>query len=150
IEVMRRHLMEPPPPVESARPDCPASIAAAIKRMLEKDPAERWPNMDAAVEGIGVTVLGNDHPVRTQLITLARSGPQVEKVRRMSTPRSPAPAIRSSKTTRSAPPVATGSQRPYSGRVIAIGGVAALAAGVWAVLTFLNVQRPAGTSTATA
>ncbi len=38
-----KHLTEDPVPVARRRPDCPADLAAAVMRCLEKDPARRWP-----------------------------------------------------------------------------------------------------------
>ncbi len=39
--VMRKHLTEVPPPLDSVRPDVPAPLAAAVARVLAKDPAQR-------------------------------------------------------------------------------------------------------------
>jgi eukaryotic-like serine/threonine-protein kinase len=47
VSVAMRHVTEPPPSVLELRPDCPARVAAAVDRALEKDPADRFPTMDA-------------------------------------------------------------------------------------------------------
>src|SRR3989454_156855 len=49
MSVMYAHFNRPPRPVTDLRPDCPANLAAAVMRMLEKDPARRWPTMDDVV-----------------------------------------------------------------------------------------------------
>ena len=40
--VLQKVLSEQAPPVESLRPDTPASLALAVNRALEKEPADRW------------------------------------------------------------------------------------------------------------
>jgi eukaryotic-like serine/threonine-protein kinase len=47
VSVAMRHVTEPPPSVLELRPDCPPRVAAAVGRALEKDPADRFPTMDA-------------------------------------------------------------------------------------------------------
>src|SRR5256885_4026405 len=47
VAVAMQHVSEPPPSVLEVRPDVPVRVARAVDRALEKDPAERWPTMDA-------------------------------------------------------------------------------------------------------
>src|SRR6266516_3197464 len=49
MSVMYAHFNQPPRPVTELRPDCPPNLAAAVMRMLQKDPARRWPTMDDVV-----------------------------------------------------------------------------------------------------
>ena len=42
-----KHVNEPPPSVLDVRGDVPLRVAAAVDRALEKDPAQRFPSMDA-------------------------------------------------------------------------------------------------------
>src|SRR5437879_5939384 len=58
MSVMYAHFNRPPRPVTDLRPDCPANLAAAVMRMLEKDPARRWPTMDDVV---AVCEIGRAH-----------------------------------------------------------------------------------------
>src|SRR3989454_3871249 len=76
MSVMYAHFNRPPRPVTDLRPDCPANLAAAVMRMLEKDPARRWPTMDDVVAVCGRPSLRHDDPIRREMITLAKSGSQ--------------------------------------------------------------------------
>jgi serine/threonine protein kinase len=50
-----------PPHLREVRPDCPAPLADAIMRMLEKKPSDRWPSLDALlpVLGTGLSIDGS-------------------------------------------------------------------------------------------
>jgi serine/threonine-protein kinase len=39
--IMKQHLADVPPPLETARPDAPPDVSQLYKKMLEKDPAKR-------------------------------------------------------------------------------------------------------------
>src|SRR5438445_84109 len=73
MAVMYAHFNERPRPVTELRPDCPANLAAAVMRMLAKDPAGRWPSMDDVIAVCGRPSLRHDDPVRGEMITLARA-----------------------------------------------------------------------------
>ncbi|TMK95793.1 MAG: serine/threonine protein kinase, partial [Actinobacteria bacterium] len=47
VAVAMRHVSEPPPNVLDVRPEVPARVAHAVGRALQKDPAARFPTMDA-------------------------------------------------------------------------------------------------------
>jgi tRNA A-37 threonylcarbamoyl transferase component Bud32 len=47
VAVAMQHVSEAPPSLLDARPDVPARVAHAVDRALEKDPAARFPTMDA-------------------------------------------------------------------------------------------------------
>src|SRR5213596_417504 len=74
MSVMYAHFNQPPRPVTELRPDCPPNLADAVMRMLEKEPARRWPNMDDVVAVCGRPSLRHDDPIRREMITLAQSG----------------------------------------------------------------------------
>ena len=95
MAIMYAHFNEPPPPITTARADCPPAIAAAVMKMLEKDPANRWPTVEAAVASFGAAPLAPDDPVRTQLMTLAMKGGASQMLAGLSTPQSPTPLGRS-------------------------------------------------------
>ena len=95
MAIMYAHFNEPPAPLETVRADCPPAIAAAVMRMLEKDPDKRWPNVETAVAAFGGAPLAPDHPVRSQMMTLATQGGTSQLLAKFSTPPSPSPAGRS-------------------------------------------------------
>lgn len=72
-QVLRGHLLDTAPDVRDFRPDCPAVVADAIKRMLAKTPEERFPTLDPFVsllEGIpGI----DQEQLRAHISSLARS-----------------------------------------------------------------------------
>jgi len=95
MAIMYAHFNEPPPPITTARPDCPPAIAAAVMKMLEKEPENRWPTVEAAVASFGAAPLAPDDPVRTQLMTLAMKGGASQLLAGLVTPQSPPPVGRS-------------------------------------------------------
>ena len=56
-QILARQLTEPIPPVEEARPDLPAALAAAIDRCAQKDPAERFQTAEALVDALDAAQL---------------------------------------------------------------------------------------------
>jgi serine/threonine-protein kinase len=71
MQVMYAHFNQPPRPVTELRPDCPPNLGDAVMRMLQKDPARRWPSMDDVVAVSGRPSLRHDDPIRREMITLA-------------------------------------------------------------------------------
>ena len=47
VAVAMKHINEPPPSLLEKRPDVPVRLVYAIERALAKDPADRFPSMDA-------------------------------------------------------------------------------------------------------
>jgi serine/threonine-protein kinase len=72
VNLLYDHCHTPPTPLQALAPDCPPEIAAAVMRMLEKDPANRWPSVEAAVEAIGTVTDSKSGVVRTHMLTLAK------------------------------------------------------------------------------
>jgi hypothetical protein len=70
-------------------------LAATVMRMLEKDPSQRFPTMEAATSAMGSVSLSPDDPVRTQMMTLAAAGENLKLLERFSTPVSQPSAVRS-------------------------------------------------------
>jgi serine/threonine-protein kinase len=114
MAVMFAQFQETPKPILDSRPDCPPRLAEIVMRMLEKEPEKRWPTIDDAVAAVGASPLAHDDPTRKQLISMAVSSENARLTKRISTPTSPAPAVRRSTTVRSEvlaeaqPPVAPG------------------------------------------
>ncbi len=94
MSVMYAHVHNPPAPLREKREDCPEEVAAAVMRMLAKDPAERFPTLEAAAAAIGEPHPESVEEARDRLIDLARSGEHRRVMDLMSTPRSPLPRVR--------------------------------------------------------
>ena len=108
-EIITKHLFNPPPDIKLDRPDLPASVSDAITRMLAKEPAARFPDLDTAIAAIGPPNPAQVDAVRGRLMSIARSTP--ERKPRLSVPMSPLPATRPSARTAvmpsGSPPAAT-------------------------------------------
>ncbi len=119
IGLLYAQVHEPPPPVADLRPDCPPETAAALMRMLEKNPAQRWPDVEAAVAAVGGAPLTREDPIRTQLASLAQAKADAD-VRRLATPVSPVPPTRRARPKKRRVPIAL-----WALPVIALLGAAA-------------------------
>ncbi len=76
-EIMRGHLLEPPPPLRTLRVDVPTGIVDVVHRMLEKEPGKRFPSLaDAAtaLEAAGAGLKGA--PARRTVPTASAGVPQ--------------------------------------------------------------------------
>ncbi|HEY8174925.1 MAG TPA: protein kinase [Gemmatimonadaceae bacterium] len=92
-EIITQHLFEAVPDLRQANPEVPEHVVEVVKKMLAKDPAERFPDIDTAIHALGAPASKKEGDVvRTQMISLAKSGPQ-KKVR-MSVPMSPIPVTK--------------------------------------------------------
>jgi serine/threonine-protein kinase len=91
VNMMYDHCHTPPPNVLDHRPDCPPEIAAAVMRMLEKEPAKRWTSIEDAVATIGEVSDSQHGTVRTQMVTLAQRPGGNEFLKKFQTPGSPVP-----------------------------------------------------------
>src|SRR5437870_10773482 len=99
-------------------------------RMLEKDPARRWPSMDDIVAVCGRPSLRHDDPVRGEMITLAKAGAGSALMAELKTPTSPLVLSKpQTHAARVAPPHARAGSRLWWG-VGGLGGVA-IAAALW-------------------
>jgi serine/threonine protein kinase len=140
MSVMYAHFNERPRPVAELRTDCPPNLGAAVMRMLEKDPARRWPSMDDMVAVCGRPSLRHDDPVRGEMITLAKAGAGSALMAQVKTPTSP--LVLSKPQTPSA--VAVPRARPGSRRRWGLGGVGglAIAAALWWLAPWRAWQTP--------
>jgi serine/threonine protein kinase len=96
-EIIKQHLFNAPPDLKQDRPDLPAAVSEAITRMLAKEPADRFPDLDSAIAALGPPDPGSVDAVRGRLMSIARSTP--ERKARLSVPMSPVPSVRSSTPT---------------------------------------------------
>lgn len=60
-----------PPDVRELRPECPAPLAEAIARMLEKKPSDRWPSLEAVLPVLGAGLQIDGSSTRTELASIA-------------------------------------------------------------------------------
>jgi eukaryotic-like serine/threonine-protein kinase len=84
VAVAMQHVSEPPPSVLEVRPDVPVRVARAVDRALEKDPAERFPTMDAFAAELQACLAEPGSPTAADAdadVTLVRPAP-VARVRR--------------------------------------------------------------------
>jgi uncharacterized protein YjdB len=86
---MKQQLFDAPRPLGELRADCPPALVEGLGRMLEKDPADRWPSLEAAIAALGLRPLSGDAPARLQLARFAKRGHDVRALPR--TPQSPIP-----------------------------------------------------------
>ncbi len=71
VEVITKHLEEPPPPLRRMAPDIPADLATVVDRTLAKDPAARFQSMTefaAALKGWLAKLAGGTKPTEAQLL----------------------------------------------------------------------------------
>src|SRR5438445_5734256 len=62
VSVALKHVNEPPPNLLDVRKNVPLRVAAAVDRALEKDPAARFPTMDAFAAELEACLLALDSP----------------------------------------------------------------------------------------
>ncbi len=60
VAIALRHVNEPPPSLRDVRPDVTPRLAAAVERALEKDPAARFPSMEAFAQELRACLAGLD------------------------------------------------------------------------------------------
>jgi len=89
-EIITQHLFEQVPDLRELNPGIPPHVIDVIKKMMAKDPNDRFPDLDTAIHTLGQPPSKKEGDVvRTQMISLAKSGP-AKKIR-MSVPMSPIP-----------------------------------------------------------
>ncbi len=98
VTTMYKHCHEALPPLEDFRPDGPPEILETVTRMLAKDPAARWPSLEAAIRKLGSSTQDQLDPIRRELLELARDTDPRELVAQLSTPRSPMPGVTRART----------------------------------------------------
>lgn len=124
MAVLYSHFHDPPPPLETLRPDCPASLRNAVMRMLSKDPKDRWPSIEDAIVAMEARPLDRDDPTRDHLISLVRTGENHRIVSSIHTPRSPIPLTQRRRSSESIPQLQQSRWRPaiFTGGAIVLLG----------------------------
>ncbi len=94
-QLIAAHGNRTPTPVRQLRADCPAFLANAVMRMLEKQPADRWPALDDLVDVFASNLPSDGGSVRRALAEQARAinGQRTTTIAALSarTPLSPVP-----------------------------------------------------------
>ncbi|MEP6834440.1 MAG: protein kinase, partial [Gemmatimonas sp.] len=72
-QLIGAHLNSQPVPLRDVRPDCPAFLANAVMRMLEKKPEHRWPSLDDVIAVFGANMAVDGGVARKQLAMAARA-----------------------------------------------------------------------------
>jgi len=125
VTIMYKHCHEELPPLQDFRPDCPPDVIETVTRMMAKDPADRWPTLDAAIQKLGTHTVSSLDPVRSQLMALAQESGSQELIAQLS---DPSLAIGGGATTGGAAATGVTGASPGSGRSRAVmAGVAAVA-----------------------
>jgi eukaryotic-like serine/threonine-protein kinase len=86
VAVALRHVNEAPPDIRELRSDIPPRLAAAIERALQKDPARRFPTMQAFAEELRACLALPESEGVTQVIPPARRRASRTPARRRSWP----------------------------------------------------------------
>ena len=117
VAVALRHVNEPPPPLRERRPDVSPRLDAAVQRALAKDPARRFPSMNAFAKELRACLAEAEGEQ-------APPPPQDDLAMTVVTPPAPAPA-RAPARRRSRPP-ARRRRRPlaYVLLALAVAGAA--------------------------
>lgn len=128
-QLIAAHGSTTPPDVRELRPDCPASLAEAIARMLSKKTADRFPSLDAVLPllGEGLSIDGSDTRAGLAEIATALQVARAESVEAWGAMAPNTPAWTSGSRKRTGPVPAAISISPPHGQV-AVGGTLALRA----------------------
>jgi len=75
--ILVKHISERPTPIEQRRADVPLDLANVIMTLLEKDPANRFPNANSVVQALDTgRVPTSERPVYTAPANIAVGSPQ--------------------------------------------------------------------------
>ncbi|HEV8125726.1 MAG TPA: protein kinase [Gemmatimonadales bacterium] len=126
MTIMYKHINEPVMPVREKVASCSPDLAAAIDRMLAKEPGDRFPDIQDVVAAMEAPSSTSENAVRTQLVQFALAGANREVLKRVSTPRSPIPSMARPKSRIAAPTVVAPAEKKGSriGLLIGVGVVA--------------------------
>ena len=68
--VAARHMCDAVPPLATVRPDVPAGVAGAIQRALAKEPADRYPSLQAFADALRTAAAGQDEAAARSVAVL--------------------------------------------------------------------------------
>jgi len=94
-DLQTAHVRTRPVPLQTRRPDCPPSLAAAVMRMLEKRPADRWASLQELLPVLAEGLPHDGFEIKRRLGAVARNtrdaNAQRSKVTAIETPVTPRP-----------------------------------------------------------
>jgi serine/threonine-protein kinase len=89
MPVLLAHVSDPPPALNTLRPECPQELALAVERMLVKEATGRWPTLIDAVSAADAGRFGADPEVRETLRRLSGADGHAAVIAMPSIPVSP-------------------------------------------------------------
>jgi serine/threonine-protein kinase len=92
--IMQGHTQGQIAPITDRRPDCPPDLDAVVRRMLARQPNDRFTSMAEVVKAVAAPVLADDDALREQLIALAAVDESAALDATVPTPVSPIPQTR--------------------------------------------------------
>ena len=132
MAVMMAHAIDPVPPIESLRPDCPVALSKAVRKMLEKKPEHRHASMADAVAALRAATLTSPVTVTPPSADRSSGGRVVGRVGRPSRA-SDTPTSVPRVTANAAPAVTEPRLSPLRARILERQSSAAAAANLAAV-----------------
>ena len=81
IDLLHKHCVEPPPPIDSVLPGLPKHVINALNRGMAKKPGERYASVDAFVSALK----GEDKDERTETLQLHRRASLTERLGQLAT-----------------------------------------------------------------
>jgi len=88
IDLLHKHCIEPPPPIDSVLPGLPKHVINALNRGMAKKPTDRFPSVAAFVNGLK----GLDTDEDTATIVLTKRPSLTERLGKLATASTAAPA----------------------------------------------------------
>jgi serine/threonine protein kinase len=138
VGIMYAHVHESPQPIGELRPDCPPEMASAIMRMIDKNPAARFPTLKEAAQAIQGTA-GLDEMAVVSLGALAASRGQSPDLL------TPTPVPRRTPVT---PTSATGMMRKKTTAWLLVATVVILGSAVLGLWYLVGLARPTAAAAA--
>ncbi len=89
-EVMKGHLFEPVPPMQTPGA-IPAAVEDCVRRMLAKDPTQRFASVAEAVAAFGAVSATTEFETKSQIVRFAEAGAREKP--QVSVPTSPVPSF---------------------------------------------------------
>ena len=96
VALIWKHHTEPPPSLQKLRPDCPPEMVAAITRMLQKSPEDRFGGMEEVTQLFRDASSGDEEEFRLLVRAFATGEGQTQAVARINNTPARTPVPRSS------------------------------------------------------